>query len=611
MDDSGESSQAERWRVVCRGVGGTSAGQEALMKDKGGWVALLLFYFAFGCGILIFALWEAHLAWQSRSWPRVAGVVKSAKLVEIDNHDGSSYKAEIRYEFRLDGRIYTGDRVRSYTGTGFLSNAQVDLRKYRAGSKVTVYYNPRDPSNCRLEPGLHSSNLFLPLVGLFVTAIPCVIAHLWSKKADRMTVAIPWRDPSVSAWMSRGEAFGAASASPLSHSTIAEPPAAVVATSEDGHRVQIRFEGGRAAFAPGEAVAVRMHLDPETASSLTSLDLEWRWQTEGKGTEDVGVFHSEAVPVDRQAGQARFAFKSPPLPPTPWSYEGKLLTIRWGVRLRLGVEGRRRKLEADLPFVLRGDAAHPAGASLAFDGLPNVPEIPSNVRPGTSLPHRLVTESGGCCMIVMIVVAFLLVPTVFFFDRAMAGLVALGFLIAISYGRVTALGYATIGDVALGFLIAISYGLYCLAWIRFVEKTWIELGDHPLWPGASSRIAVGHPSLTRFRNLRVTLRQVEEVHYFAGSSTTTEKHTVHEARVLKGNERVLSAAEPLRLSGSLQIPGDTMHSFTSEHNRIRWYLVVEGKAGVRRKFERDFDILVYPFPPALAKTAKKAGVLDL
>ena len=226
--------------------------------------------------------------------------------------------------------------------------------------------------------------------------------------------------------------------------------------------------------------------------------------------------------------------------------------------------------------------------------IPRGPLLPSTAcrtfprsRPtsGTSLPHRLVPKSGVCSMIVMIVVAFLLVPTVFFFgSRALAGLVALGFSIAIPYYR---------------------------AWNRFVEKTWIELGDHPLWPGASSRIAVGHPSLTRLRNLRVTLRQVEEVDYRKGLSTTTEKHTVHETRVLEDNERVLSAAEPLGLLGSLQIPGDTMHSFTSGNNRIRWYLVVEGKVGVRRKFERDFDILVYPFPPALAKTANKAGVLDL
>ena len=350
MDDSGESSQAERWRVVCRGVGGTSAVWEALMKYKGSMVALflLLFSFAPACGFLIFTLWDVPLAWQSRSWPRVAGVVKSAY------QDDSIESAKISYEFRLDGRIYTGDRVRSYTGSGFVVGyAQADLRKYPVGSKVTVYYNPRDPSNCRLEPGLSLTYLLAALAGLVYAALLCVVvlrALGWRKKVDRMTVAIPGRDPSVSASISGGEAFEAASASPLSPSTIAEPPAEVVATSEDGHRVQIRFEGGRAAFAPGEAVAVRMDLDPETASLLTSLDLEWRWQTEGKGTEDVGVFHSEAVPVDGQAGQARFAFMSPPLPPTPWSYEGKLLTIRWGVRLRLGVGGRRRKLEADLPL---------------------------------------------------------------------------------------------------------------------------------------------------------------------------------------------------------------------------------------------------------------------
>jgi hypothetical protein len=53
----------------------------------------------------------------------------------------------VLYAYQVNGQKYRGERIRS---TGSVAGCDAATR-YPAGSRVDVYYDPRDPSVCALE----------------------------------------------------------------------------------------------------------------------------------------------------------------------------------------------------------------------------------------------------------------------------------------------------------------------------------------------------------------------------------------------------------------------------------------------------------------------------
>jgi hypothetical protein len=54
------------------------------------------------------------------------------------------------------------------------------------------------------------------------------------------------------------------------------------------------------------------------------------WFTMGKGTEDVGLCETQAVDLPTVKGERAFKFG---LPAGPYSFSGRLITLRWAVEL--------------------------------------------------------------------------------------------------------------------------------------------------------------------------------------------------------------------------------------------------------------------------------------
>ncbi len=87
--------------------------------------------------------------------------------------------------------------------------------------------------------------------------------------------------------------------------------------------------------------------------SVERLEISVMWRTEGKGSEDFGVHFFDCV-----AGQDLHEVIAKhqnhvctTLPAAPLSYEGRLISIRWCVRLRLFLVDSR-KITAEQPFYL-------------------------------------------------------------------------------------------------------------------------------------------------------------------------------------------------------------------------------------------------------------------
>ncbi len=134
-----------------------------------------------GLMILGFGIREYFKAQASTGWPSVEGVVLRSEM-DVDHSSSSSggssttYGADVAYEYQQGGTRRTGDRVEfGEISTGDSSDAQQVLDRYPVGREVTVYYNPEDPADSVLEPGVSGSTFFLPLFGCLFFVVGCLV----------------------------------------------------------------------------------------------------------------------------------------------------------------------------------------------------------------------------------------------------------------------------------------------------------------------------------------------------------------------------------------------------------------------------------------------------
>lgn len=118
-------------------------------------------------------------------------------------------------------------------------------------------------------------------------------------------------------------------------------------------RITIHLDAHHRVYRPGDVLSGHYVVESVERDEIEGLELSVLWFTEGKGDEDLGVHlfkrfsNSEG---DAIAPGVSGSF-STQLPPSPLSYDGVLLKIRWCVRIRLFLRGGRQVVE-DEPFEL-------------------------------------------------------------------------------------------------------------------------------------------------------------------------------------------------------------------------------------------------------------------
>ena len=148
---------------------------------------------AAGCGVLFIAVWV--IGWSAGTLfgtvMAVCGVVMQAKSadyaavqgkiikskVKVDtSDDGTSYSPQAEYEYVVNGRRYTGTRIRYGVTSGGKRSAKRFVASRPAGSAITVRYNPARPDDALLEPGVSGGDLFL---FMFLTPFNVVMLGSW------------------------------------------------------------------------------------------------------------------------------------------------------------------------------------------------------------------------------------------------------------------------------------------------------------------------------------------------------------------------------------------------------------------------------------------------
>ena len=136
--------------------------------------------------------------------------------------------------------------------------------------------------------------------------------------------------------------------------------------------VEIEFERGQQrSFHPHDFLSCNYRIELEHDHVLTALEASVIWLTEGKGEEDIGVHFFErknrdAIKLDQHACVGRL---STVLPASPLTYHGKILKIRWCVRVRLFLGDRKEKtFDEYFLLVQRGSGAKQIDLDVAGDG---------------------------------------------------------------------------------------------------------------------------------------------------------------------------------------------------------------------------------------------------
>src|SRR5262245_51454477 len=112
------------------------------------------------------------------SFSTTTGVINHSEVTDQSDSDGTTHGVDISYHYEVAEHPYEGDRYRYGAGSSSDSAwARDAVATYSEGSEVKVFYNPKDPSEAVLSPGLDSSNYMWLL---FLTPFNMVMLGFWA-----------------------------------------------------------------------------------------------------------------------------------------------------------------------------------------------------------------------------------------------------------------------------------------------------------------------------------------------------------------------------------------------------------------------------------------------
>jgi hypothetical protein len=146
-----------------------------------------------GCGVLVIGILNVIKGSESASWPTARGEVLVSEVqsrmesTESSRGTGSRrkrttsttrvYWAELKYSYSVDGASFEGERVDYGMESRSSKRTRADeiVALYPVGEEALVYYDPTDPSEAVLEPGVAGSAIAFPLIGAVLALIGLVM----------------------------------------------------------------------------------------------------------------------------------------------------------------------------------------------------------------------------------------------------------------------------------------------------------------------------------------------------------------------------------------------------------------------------------------------------
>lgn len=152
-------------------------------------IAAAIIVFGGGLISLLFGLTRWTHAKESMSWPQVVGTIMYTRVSKVLVPDESSppltYDLVVRYTYEINGRRYEGNKLGLFDRDrrkSYLLEAEELADLFHKDAKVAVYYNPKQPEQAVLLPGLQtvSRKVYRRYIVLGVLAFPVGLAITYS-----------------------------------------------------------------------------------------------------------------------------------------------------------------------------------------------------------------------------------------------------------------------------------------------------------------------------------------------------------------------------------------------------------------------------------------------
>jgi hypothetical protein len=128
-----------------------------------------------GLALLLWGGWLCYHGVVSGGWPTVPGQVTQAAVHHARGSSDPSRvgtttdSADIAYSYAVDGQSYVGSRISfAYFYSSNVGSETADyLLRYPVRKQVAVHYDPGNPAEAVLEPGVGPSIFILMGIGAF------------------------------------------------------------------------------------------------------------------------------------------------------------------------------------------------------------------------------------------------------------------------------------------------------------------------------------------------------------------------------------------------------------------------------------------------------------
>ena len=143
---------------------------------------VILFLFTLFCSaiVLFFDGVFAHgifKQFESRHYAPVAGQVTQSEVKFYrESKGGRGYKALINYRYQVGGQTFNGARLRYTSEPSGLVFANGMVAAHPNGATVDVFYNPNNPGDALLMPGIKGSDFMMVL---FLTPFHAIMFGFW------------------------------------------------------------------------------------------------------------------------------------------------------------------------------------------------------------------------------------------------------------------------------------------------------------------------------------------------------------------------------------------------------------------------------------------------
>ena len=140
--------------------------------------------FIAGYGMLVGGFYLVAKEHVSKHWPTTQGRIIASKVVAVVDENVYGYECTpyVHYKYSIDSHKFQGDKIsltskspfswksvtKTLRETQSYSSAEKIIKCYPIGSKVLVYYNPRNPKESVLQLGVE---LWIVFFFFFVSAV--------------------------------------------------------------------------------------------------------------------------------------------------------------------------------------------------------------------------------------------------------------------------------------------------------------------------------------------------------------------------------------------------------------------------------------------------------